>query len=167
MILFTFVRPRVISQAATSGRVRLKMSRSDYLQTLNSAQLEAVQHDPTVPLQILAGPGRYDSPNHSSHSAPLNIVYSGKTKVLTSRIAHLILNHNTPPSSICAVTFTNKAAKEMRERLIRLIGKEKTSELRMGTFHALCALFLRKYPQNVGVEANFTVCDTDERCVTL
>ncbi|KAJ7593227.1 P-loop containing nucleoside triphosphate hydrolase protein [Mycena floridula] len=114
------------------------------LQSLNPPQLQAVQHDPGVPLQILAGPG------------------SGKTKVLTSRIAHLILNHQISPSSICAVTFTNKAATEMRERLTKLIGKERTSEVRMGTFHALCALYLRKYPQLVGIAPNFTVCDTEE-----
>jgi DNA helicase-2/ATP-dependent DNA helicase PcrA len=69
-----------------------------------------------------------------------------------------------PPSAICAVTFTNKAANEMRERLAKLIGKQRTSEVRMGTFHALCALFLRKYSKVVGIEGNFTVCDAEERC---
>ncbi|KAK7463908.1 ATP-dependent DNA helicase srs2 [Stygiomarasmius scandens] len=115
---------------------------SIYLQTLNPAQVKG--HDPAIPLQILAGPG------------------SGKTKVLTSRIAHLILQHNLAPSSICAVTFTNKAANEMKERLTKLIGKEKAAELKMGTFHALCALFLRKYSKSIGLEANFTVCDAEE-----
>ncbi|KAF8896349.1 P-loop containing nucleoside triphosphate hydrolase protein [Infundibulicybe gibba] len=114
------------------------------LSSLNQSQLQAVQHAPKVPLQILAGPG------------------SGKTKVLTSRIAHLILHHHLAPSSICAVTFTNKAANEMRNRLIKLIGKQSTSEVRMGTFHALCALFLRKYSKIVGLEDNFTICDADE-----
>ncbi|KAF5367496.1 hypothetical protein D9758_003744 [Tetrapyrgos nigripes] len=117
---------------------------SGYLQTLNPAQLKAVRHDPGIPLQILAGPG------------------SGKTKVLTSRIAHIIIQHNIPPSAICAVTFTNKAANEMKERLSKLIGKEKAAELKMGTFHALCALFLRKYSKSIGLEGNFTVCDADE-----
>ncbi|KAJ6583195.1 P-loop containing nucleoside triphosphate hydrolase protein [Mycena sp. CBHHK59/15] len=114
------------------------------LDSLNAAQLRAVLHRPEVPLQILAGPG------------------SGKTKVLTSRIAYLISHHLLPPSSICAVTFTNKAANEMRERLTKLIGKQRTSEVRMGTFHALCALFLRKFSKVVGIEGNFTVCDADE-----
>ncbi|TFK40400.1 P-loop containing nucleoside triphosphate hydrolase protein [Crucibulum laeve] len=117
---------------------------ASFLSSLNPAQLQAVKHDPQVPLQILAGPG------------------SGKTKVLTSRIAHLILAHSLPPSSICAVTFTNKAANEMRERLTKLIGEERTSQVRMGTFHALCAMFLRKYSRMVGLEGNFTVCDADE-----
>jgi DNA helicase II / ATP-dependent DNA helicase PcrA len=63
------------------------------------------------------------------------------------------------------VTFTNKAAKEMRERLEKLIGKERMGEVRMGTFHALCAGFLRRWSGKVGlgVEGNFTVCDADER----
>ena len=84
-------------------------------------------------------------------------------QVLTSRIAHLIRHHSLSPSSICAVTFTNKAADEMRERLNKLIGKEETAQIKMGTFHALCALFLRKYSKFVGLEGNFTVCDADER----
>jgi DNA helicase II / ATP-dependent DNA helicase PcrA len=83
-------------------------------------------------------------------------------QVLTTRIAHLILNHSLPPSSICAVTFTNKAANEMKHRLTKLIGKERTSEVRMGTFHALCALYLRKHSDRVGLEHNFTICDPDE-----
>ncbi|KAJ4477215.1 P-loop containing nucleoside triphosphate hydrolase protein [Lentinula aciculospora] len=115
-----------------------------YLDSLNAAQLKAVRHSPQTPLQILAGPG------------------SGKTKVLTSRIAHLILHHRLPASSICAVTFTNKAANEMKERLTKVIGKEKTAEVRMGTFHALCALFLRKYARSIGLDGNFTICDAEE-----
>ncbi|EPQ52841.1 UvrD-helicase-domain-containing protein, partial [Gloeophyllum trabeum ATCC 11539] len=105
----------------------------------------AVRHPHDIPLQILAGPG------------------SGKTKkVLTSRIAYLILHEHVQPSSICAVTFTNKAAREMKERLTKVIGKAKVDEVKMGTFHALCALFLRRYPTRVGIKSNFTVCDADE-----
>ncbi|KAG7089539.1 hypothetical protein E1B28_011212 [Marasmius oreades] len=115
-----------------------------YLNALNPAQLGAVNHPPEIPLQILAGPG------------------SGKTKVLTSRIAHLILKHEIPPTAICAVTFTNKAANEMKERLTSLIGKEKMVQVKMGTFHALCALFIRRYASVVGLADNFTVCDADE-----
>jgi DNA helicase-2/ATP-dependent DNA helicase PcrA len=63
------------------------------------------------------------------------------------------------------VTFTNKAANEMRERLVGLIGKERTGEVVMGTFHALCAKFRRKWCgiDGLGVKANFTICDADER----
>lgn len=81
------------------------------------------------------------------------------------RIAHLITNCYLPPWSICAVTFTNKAANEMRERLVKLIGKENTAQIKMGTFHALCCKFLRRYARYVGIEGNFTVCDADERYV--
>ncbi len=58
--------------------------------------------------------------------------------------------------------FTKKAANEMKERLTTMIGKEKTAQVRMGTFHALCALYIRKYAVHVGIKGNFTVCDTDE-----
>lgn len=88
-------------------------------------------------------------------------------QVLTSRIAYMILQHSIPPSSICAVTFTNKAANEMRERLKKLIGPGRTELLKMGTFHALCARFLRIHSTLVGLDANFTICDADERCASL
>ncbi|KAH7884318.1 P-loop containing nucleoside triphosphate hydrolase protein [Phlebopus sp. FC_14] len=114
-----------------------------FLSSLNSEQAQCVEHSPTVPLQILAGPG------------------SGKTRVLTSRIAYLILHHGLNPASICAVTFTNKAANEMRTRLVNILGK-KTNEIKLGTFHSICARFLRKYGHMVGVETNFTVCDSEE-----
>ncbi|KIK45214.1 hypothetical protein CY34DRAFT_78359 [Suillus luteus UH-Slu-Lm8-n1] len=103
-----------------------------------------VTHRPDSPLQILAGPG------------------SGKTKVLTSRIAYMILHHGMDPSSICAVTFTNKAANEMRARLVKLVGKDSVNKVKLGTFHAICALFLRKYGTSVGLDGNFTICDSDE-----
>ncbi|KAL7279133.1 hypothetical protein ACG7TL_006973 [Trametes sanguinea] len=111
---------------------------------LNPAQLKAVQHPPHIPLQILAGPG------------------SGKTKVLTMRIAYLTTYCHLPPWSICAVTFTNKAANEMRDRLFKLLGKDRTAQIKMGTFHALCAMFLRRFAKFVGLDGNFTVCDADE-----
>ncbi|KAG5643023.1 hypothetical protein DXG03_001761 [Asterophora parasitica] len=82
--------------------------------------------------------------------------------VLTSRIAYMILQHSINPSSICAVTFTNKAANEMKERLRKLIGKGRTDLLKMGTFHALCARFLRIHATLVGLDTNFTICDADE-----
>ncbi|KAG1743430.1 P-loop containing nucleoside triphosphate hydrolase protein [Suillus lakei] len=116
----------------------------DLLKSLNSAQIKCVTHRPDSPLQILAGPG------------------SGKTTVLTSRIAYMILHYGMDPSSICAVTFTNKAANEMRGRLVKLIGKDSVNKVKLGTFHAICALFLRKYGTAVGLDGNFTICDTDE-----
>ncbi|KAI0065105.1 UvrD-helicase-domain-containing protein [Artomyces pyxidatus] len=132
-------------QHGNTGKISGAMEvQNGLLHNLNEAQSQSVQHPPHTPLQILAGPG------------------SGKTKVLTSRIAYLILQHRIPPSSICAVTFTNKAANEMKERLEKLIGKEKTRQLKMGTFHALCARFLRKYGRLAGLEENFTISDADE-----
>ncbi|KAF7318043.1 ATP-depentend DNA [Mycena chlorophos] len=114
------------------------------LNGLNTAQRAAVTHPSNAALQVLAGPG------------------SGKTKVLTSRIAYLVLEQNHDPASICAVTFTNKAANEMKVRLAAIIGKQRTGMVRMGTFHALCALFLRRFATKVGLDPNFTVCDAEE-----
>ncbi|KAG8733482.1 hypothetical protein FRC11_005866 [Ceratobasidium sp. 423] len=101
------------------------MSTSSHLQNLNEAQYRAVTSTPSGALQILAGPG------------------SGKTRVLTCRVANLVISHGVPASSICAVTFTNKAAAEMRVRLTRLVGPSETSRLMIGTFHAICANYLR------------------------
>lgn len=86
-------------------------------------------------------------------------------QVLTSRIAYLIRVHGIPPQAICAVTFTNKAANEMKERLAVIIGEESTKKVRLGTFHALCAMFLRKWPEAAGLQKNFTICDAEERYV--
>lgn len=87
---------------------------------------------------------------------------SGKTHVLTCRVAFLILDHGIAPSSICCLTFTNKAASEMRHRLKTLVGNEKCAALKMGTFHALCARFLRSHGERIDVKTNFAVCDADQ-----
>jgi len=65
------------------------------------------------------------------------------------------------------VTFTNKAANEMRQRLTTILGESYASPIKLGTFHALCAFFLRKYAHVVGLERNFTVCDAEERCFLI
>ena len=83
--------------------------------------------------------------------------------MLTSRIAYLILEHSIPASSICAVTFTNKAANEMKERLKKMIGDDQTNMLKMGTFHAFCVPFLRKHAKSISIQSNFTICDAAER----
>jgi DNA helicase-2/ATP-dependent DNA helicase PcrA len=117
------------------------------LEGLNAAQAEAVQ---TVsgPLLILAGAG------------------SGKTKTLTHRIAHLVANEAVWPNQILAVTFTNKAAREMRERLGKLINQP--SERRdfmpwMGTFHSICVRLLRMDGHAIGIQRNFVIYDEDDR----
>ncbi|KAG8900161.1 hypothetical protein FRC01_010251, partial [Tulasnella sp. 417] len=124
-------------------------SSSDYLKSLNAAQLKAVTHDPSIPLQILAGPG------------------SGKTRVLTSRVAYLVKDRKLLPSSICAVTFTNKAANEMRHRLKPMIGEKDTNALIMGTFHAICSKYLRQYGKLVGLANNFSICNADVSKATV
>jgi DNA helicase-2/ATP-dependent DNA helicase PcrA len=96
------------------------------------------------PLLVLAGPG------------------SGKTRVLTHRIAYLIRQQNVDPWNIIAVTFTNKAAKEMRHRLNTLIG-EAGRDVMMGTFHAICARILRRHIQHIGYDNSFLIYDTDDQ----
>jgi len=117
------------------------------LEGLNEAQAAAVEVV-TGPLLILAGAG------------------SGKTKTLTHRIAHLIANENIWPNQILAVTFTNKAAKEMRERLGRLLDQD--SGRRdfmpwMGTFHGICVRLLRMDGEAIGISRNFVIYDEDDR----
>jgi DNA helicase-2/ATP-dependent DNA helicase PcrA len=91
---------------------------------------------------------------------------SGKTRVITYRVAHLVASHRVPPYRILAVTFTNKAAGEMRSRLGRLVGAEVTRDLWVGTFHATCARLLRRYARACGLERDFLIYDdADQRAV--
>ncbi len=120
------------------------MVNADYLKNLNEAQNEAVTYL-DGPLLIVAGAG------------------SGKTKVLTSRIAHIIKKQKAYPNQILAVTFTNKAAKEMQSRVSRLLGASATGLSWLGTFHSICAKLLRKHAGAVGLNSNFTIIDTDDQ----
>ncbi|RKU09452.1 DNA helicase PcrA [Candidatus Poribacteria bacterium] len=114
---------------------------TDLLESLNPVQRKAVQHT-EGPLLILSGAG------------------SGKTRVITHRIAHLIHHHRVSPYNILAVTFTNKAAEEMRTRLENLIGY---SELWVATFHSTCAQILRRDIHHLGYERSFTIYDTSDQ----
>jgi len=91
---------------------------------------------------------------------------SGKTRVITYRVAHLVATHRVPPYRILSVTFTNKAAGEMRSRLDRLVGPEVTRDLWVGTFHATCAKLLRRFHRAAGLDRNFVIYDDgDQRAV--
>ncbi len=115
----------------------------DILATLNPAQRQAVE---TIegPLLILAGPG------------------SGKTRVITHRVAYLIKVCGMNPSHIMAVTFTNKAAREMRERLDQLLGQE-VGALTLGTFHAICARILHREGKVMGLDPGFVIYDDEDQ----
>tara|TARA_Y100000590_G_scaffold317201_1_gene358785 strand:- start:21065 stop:23098 length:2034 start_codon:yes stop_codon:yes gene_type:complete len=116
----------------------------EYLNDLNEAQNEAVSYI-DGPLLIVAGAG------------------SGKTKVLTSRIAHMIKQKKAFPNQILAVTFTNKAAREMQNRVSKILGKEATGLSWLGTFHSISAKILRKHAQAVGLKSNFSIIDQDDQ----
>ena len=113
-----------------------------YLQGLNEQQKEAVIHM-NGPLMIIAGAG------------------SGKTKVLTSRIAHL-MNSGVDSFNILALTFTNKAAKEMKERVEKTLGNTEARNLYIGTFHSVFARLLRSEASKLGFPQSFTIYDTDD-----
>jgi DNA helicase-2/ATP-dependent DNA helicase PcrA len=119
----------------------------DVFKDLNPAQADAVKTT-SGPVLILAGAG------------------SGKTKTLTHRIAYLMMHEKIWPNEILAVTFTNKAAKEMRERLGQLIGQEgstRTFMPWMGTFHGICVRLLRMDGDKIGIQSNYVIYDEDDR----
>ena len=120
------------------------MINKDYLKTLNDAQKEAVLHL-DGPLLVVAGAG------------------SGKTKVLTSRIANIIKEKRAFPNQILAVTFTNKAAKEMQNRVSAILGSTAVGLSWLGTFHSICAKLLRKHASAANLNSNFTIVDTDDQ----
>ena len=115
----------------------------NYLDELNEPQKEAVLHK-DGPIIIIAGAG------------------SGKTKVLTTRIAHLMGAHGIDAFNILALTFTNKAAKEMKERVEKVLGNSEARNLYIGTFHSVFARILRGEANKIGYPNNFTIYDTDD-----
>ena len=119
------------------------VAHDSYLARLNPEQREAVE---TIdgPLLVLAGAG------------------TGKTRVLTTRFAHILLSGRAYPGQVLAVTFTNKAAREMRERVGGLLGRP-AEGLWLGTFHALCARMLRRHAEYVGLSSSFTILDADDQ----
>jgi DNA helicase-2/ATP-dependent DNA helicase PcrA len=131
-----------MSEPQTSATAAAETSRP-YLASLNEGQRQAVEAI-DGPVLVLAGAG------------------TGKTRVLTTRLAHILALRRAWPSQILAVTFTNKAALEMRERLERMIG-ETAEGLWLGTFHSIAARILRRHAEVVGLKSNFTIIDTDDQ----
>src|SRR6056297_682657 len=115
-----------------------------YLNDLNPAQREAVERL-DGPVLMLAGAG------------------TGKTKALTTRIVHLLNTGRAAPNEILAVTFTNKAAREMKLRVGRLMGESIEGMPWLGTFHSICVKLLRRHAELVGLKSNFTILDTDDQ----
>src|SRR5210317_1735588 len=115
-----------------------------YLDGLNPAQREAVE-TLSGPVLMLAGAG------------------TGKTKALTTRIAHLLITGTARPHEILAVTFTNKAAREMKSRIGGMLGEAVEGMPWLGTFHAVCVNQLRRHAELVGLKSNFTILDTDDQ----
>ena len=88
---------------------------------------------------------------------------SGKTKVLTTKLAYLVNQKKAWPNQILCVTFTNKAAKEMRDRVIKMLGSKLNSMPWLGTFHSISVRFLRRHAEAVGLKSNFTILDTEDQ----
>jgi ATP-dependent DNA helicase UvrD/PcrA len=116
----------------------------EFLDKLNKQQLEAVSAG-NGPILVVAGPG------------------SGKTRVLTQRIAYLIAVEGLRPWQILAVTFTNRAAKEMGERVKRLLPEQATEGIMLGTFHSICARILRREAEYLPIASNFVIFDTEDQ----
>ena len=120
------------------------MTNLEYLDNLNKSQKEAVSYI-SGPLLIVAGAG------------------SGKTKVLTSRIAYILKLNKAFPNQILSVTFTNKAAREMHNRVSKLLGNREVGLPWLGTFHSICAKILRRHAKAVNLNQNFTIIDQDDQ----
>ena len=116
----------------------------NFLQELNEEQTVAVLNT-EGPTLVVAGAG------------------SGKTKVLTSRLAYIVKEKKAWPNQILCVTFTNKAAKEMRDRVIKILGEKLNSLSWLGTFHSISVKFLRRHAEALGFKSNFTILDVDDQ----
>jgi DNA helicase-2/ATP-dependent DNA helicase PcrA len=126
------------------ARVRAPSPAGDYLDGLNTEQRAAVEAT-EGPVLVLAGAG------------------TGKTRVLTTRLAHILATGRAKPWELLAVTFTNKAAREMRERITHIIGPQAEGLRWLGTFHSVAAQILRRHAELVGLKSNYTILDDDDQ----
>jgi DNA helicase-2/ATP-dependent DNA helicase PcrA len=136
--------PRISDLARSHGPGGVPAAAADYLKGLNPEQREAVETT-EGPVLVLAGAG------------------TGKTRVLTTRLAHILASGRAKPWELLAVTFTNKAAREMRERITHLIGPSAEGLRWLGTFHSVAAQILRRHAELVGLKSTFTILDTDDQ----
>ena len=134
-----------VEPVAQSASAALNASADQLVEGLNASQAEAVLHR-GGPLLIVAGAG------------------SGKTRVLTHRIGHLLAAGDARPHEFLAITFTNKAAAEMRERIGELVGAD-AGRMWISTFHSSCVRILRREAQHVNLKSNFSIYDVSIRCV--
>lgn len=132
-----------LNELYENGESAQDNSADSMLEGLNPEQLQAVTHL-DGPILILAGAG------------------SGKTRVITYRIAYMMKKHHVSPGSILAITFTNKAANEMRERITALVG-DSSRYIWCGTFHSIFARILRRHAELLGYDSNFSIIDTDDQ----
>src|SRR5262249_7311191 len=132
-----------MTEVAHSAQQRPVISSRGHLDSLNESQRAAVEAM-DGPVLVLAGAG------------------TGKTRVLTTRLAHILTSTRAFPSQVLAVTFTNKAATEMKTRVSALIGRP-VEGWWLGTFHALAARLLRRHAEVAGLKQNFTILDTDDQ----
>ena len=133
-----------IAARALGARMPVSDGAPSYFEGLNPEQLDAVRST-EGPLLVLAGAG------------------TGKTRVLTTRIAHILAQQLAWPSQILAVTFTNKAAREMRNRIGFMVGEAVEGMPWLGTFHSICVKILRRHAELVGLKSSFTILDTDDQ----
>ena len=141
--IFDFDDNDEINTAPVYDNISALKPEPDFMSDLNPEQKEAVLKT-EGPLLVLAGAG------------------TGKTKVLTTRLAYILHNNNVRPWNCLVVTFTNRAANEMKERVRQYIG-ETVNSVWLGTFHSICVKILRKYPDLVGLKPNFTILGEDDQ----
>src|SRR5512139_3513799 len=129
---------------SNAARALGRVAPAPYLEGLNPEQREAVEAV-DGPVLVLAGAG------------------TGKTRVLTTRLAHILATGRARPWELLAVTFTNKAAREMRERITHIIGPSAEGLRWLGTFHSIAAQILRRHAELVGLKSSYTILDDDDQ----